>query len=139
MSRYGRRCAGCVYLRRRCCQDCPLAPYFPPDNPQRFESVHKIFGTSNITKLLLEVPEELRGKAADCMSFEAEARVRDLVYGCPGMIYQLQMEIQKVRWELDNLKRMIALLSVQQHQQEMTVDDIDFGANNFGFEDDWLP
>ncbi|CAN1257617.1 LOB domain-containing protein 1 [Linum perenne] len=131
------RCAGCVYLRRRCVQDCLLAPYFPPDNPQRFESVHKIFGTSNITRLLLGVPEEFRGMAADCMSFEADARVRDPVYGCTRMIYQLQKEILMMRLELGNLNMMIALLSAQhqQHQQEMTVDDIDFEANNFGFED----
>ena len=46
------KCAACKSLRRRCPKDCVLAPYFPPTNPQRFACVHKIFGASNITKML---------------------------------------------------------------------------------------
>ncbi|PPR83351.1 hypothetical protein GOBAR_AA37359 [Gossypium barbadense] len=51
------RCAACRYLRRRCTQDCILSPYFPSNNPQRFASVHRIYGASNVTKLLQFKPD----------------------------------------------------------------------------------
>ncbi|THU55255.1 hypothetical protein C4D60_Mb11t04640 [Musa balbisiana] len=50
------RCAACRYLRRRCCEDCALAPYFPSANPQRFACVHRIFGASNVARML-QIPE----------------------------------------------------------------------------------
>lgn len=46
------RCAACKYLRRRCPKDCIFSPYFPPNNPHRFASVHRIFGASNVGKML---------------------------------------------------------------------------------------
>ncbi|CAL1374456.1 unnamed protein product [Linum trigynum] len=109
-----RRCAGCKYLRRRCPKDCLLAPYFPPNNPLRFESVHKIFGASNVAKLLQQVAEDRRAEAADCMVYEASSRVSNPVYGCAGMIYQLQEEIVKVQLEIQNVKGKIALHNAQQ-------------------------
>jgi hypothetical protein len=48
-------CAACKLLRRRCAQDCVFAPYFPADEPQKFASVHKVFGASNVNKML-QVP-----------------------------------------------------------------------------------
>lgn len=45
-------CAACKLLRRRCAQDCIFAPYFPADEPQKFANVHKVFGASNVSKLL---------------------------------------------------------------------------------------
>ncbi|CAH2078773.1 unnamed protein product, partial [Thlaspi arvense] len=47
-----KRCAACKYLRRRCLQDCIFSPYFPPNNPQKFEYIHKIYGASNVAKIL---------------------------------------------------------------------------------------
>ena len=46
------RCAVCKYFRRRCPSNCIFAPYFPPDNPQRFTCVRRIYGASNIGKML---------------------------------------------------------------------------------------
>nr|GMD67400.1 LOB domain-containing protein 4-like [Ipomoea batatas] len=45
-------CAACKLLRRRCAKDCVFAPYFPADEPHKFASVHKVFGASNVNKLL---------------------------------------------------------------------------------------
>ena len=45
-------CAACKLLRRRCAEDCVFAPYFPADEPQKFASVHKVFGASNVNKML---------------------------------------------------------------------------------------
>lgn len=46
------RCAACKHLRRRCPSDCIFAPYFPSNNPSRFAYVHKIYGASNVGKIL---------------------------------------------------------------------------------------
>lgn len=45
-------CAACKLLRRRCAHDCVFAPYFPADEPHKFGSVHKVFGASNVNKML---------------------------------------------------------------------------------------
>ncbi|KAK9063006.1 hypothetical protein SSX86_016876 [Deinandra increscens subsp. villosa] len=45
-------CAACKILRRRCVQKCVLAPYFPPTEPLKFTIAHRVFGASNIIKLL---------------------------------------------------------------------------------------
>ncbi|GAA0172092.1 hypothetical protein LIER_25988 [Lithospermum erythrorhizon] len=46
-------CAACKLLRRRCAQDCPFSPYFSPHEPHKFASVHKVFGASNVSKMLM--------------------------------------------------------------------------------------
>ena len=45
-------CAACKILRRRCVDKCILAPYFPPTHPLKFTIAHRVFGASNIIKLL---------------------------------------------------------------------------------------
>jgi hypothetical protein len=45
-------CAACKLLRRRCAAGCVFAPYFPPAEPHKFANVHKVFGASNVSKLL---------------------------------------------------------------------------------------
>ncbi|KAK7857905.1 lob domain-containing protein 24, partial [Quercus suber] len=102
----------------RCSKDCVLAPYFPPTNPQRFACVHKIFGASNITKMLEQLPLHSRAVAVDCMSFEASSRVRDLVYGSVGIISQLQEQIIKAESELVKTKSEIAFHNAQQQLQQ---------------------
>ena len=47
-----RRCAACKYLRRRCGHGCVLAPYFPASRPRRYANGHRVFGASNVARLL---------------------------------------------------------------------------------------
>lgn len=54
-------CAACKLLRRRCVQECPFSPYFSPHEPHKFASVHKVFGASNVSKMLM-VTERLNHK-----------------------------------------------------------------------------
>ncbi|CAM8906438.1 unnamed protein product [Rhodiola kirilowii] len=112
------RCAACKCLRRKCVMGCILAPYFPSTNPQRFASVHKVFGAANITKMLEQVPIHLRGQAADSMIFEAETRMKDPVYGSAGIISQLQQQIAHVQGEIMKIKGEIARHNAQQQQQQ---------------------
>ncbi|OWM81056.1 LOB domain-containing protein 4 [Punica granatum] len=93
-------CAACKLLRRRCAQDCVFAPYFPADDPQKFASVHRVFGASNVNKLLQELPEHQRSDAVSSMVYEANARVRDPVYGCVGAISSLQQQVDVLQNQL---------------------------------------
>ncbi|RRT46710.1 hypothetical protein B296_00054286 [Ensete ventricosum] len=45
-------CAACKILRRRCTVSCLLAPFFPPTEPLKFTTAHRVFGASNIIKIL---------------------------------------------------------------------------------------
>ncbi|KAK8648728.1 hypothetical protein V6N13_129471 [Hibiscus sabdariffa] len=93
-------CAACKLLRRRCAPDCIFAPYFPADEPQKFASVHKVFGASNVNKMLQELPEHNRSDAVSSMVYEANARVRDPVYGCVGAISSLQRQVDSLQNQL---------------------------------------
>eukprot|EP00249_Psilotum_nudum_P003141 c16461_g1_i1 orf=866-1567(-) len=96
----GSPCAACKFLRRKCTPECVFAPYFPPDHPQKFANVHKIFGASNVTKLLNELPVHQREDAVNSLAYEADARVKDPVYGCVGAISILQRQIIQLQKEL---------------------------------------
>ncbi|KAG2320585.1 hypothetical protein Bca52824_013798 [Brassica carinata] len=93
-------CAACKLLRRRCAQDCVFSPYFPADEPQKFANVHRVFGASNVNKMLQELPIHQRGDAVSSMVYEANARVRDPVYGCVGAISSLQQQIDLLQGQL---------------------------------------
>ncbi|CAN6320397.1 unnamed protein product [Urochloa humidicola] len=93
-------CAACKILRRRCADGCVLAPYFPPAEPSKFTTAHRVFGASNIIKLLQELPEASRADAVSSMVYEAEARLRDPVYGCAGAVCRLQRQANELKVQL---------------------------------------
>ncbi|KAJ0962531.1 hypothetical protein J5N97_027653 [Dioscorea zingiberensis] len=95
-------CAACKFLRRKCMPGCIFAPYFPPEEPQKFANVHKIFGASNVTKILNELLPHQREDAVNSLAYEAEARMKDPVYGCVGAISVLQSQVQRLQKELDS-------------------------------------
>lgn len=121
-------CAACKLLRRRCAQECPFSPYFSPHEPQKFASVHKVFGASNVSKMLMvrryhqfifflkkkrsyvyliiiqEVPESQRADTANSLVYEANVRLRDPVYGCMGAISSLQQQVQALQAELNVIR-----------------------------------
>lgn len=90
----GGPCGACKFLRRKCVAGCIFAPYFDPEQgAARFAAVHKVFGASNVSKLLARVPEHRRLDAVATVCFEAQARVRDPVYGCVSHIFALQQQV----------------------------------------------
>ncbi|CAN4079204.1 unnamed protein product [Withania somnifera] len=97
-------CAACKFLRRKCLPGCIFAPYFPPEEPQKFSNVHKIFGASNVSKLLNEIQPQQREDAVNSLAYEAEARMKDPVYGCVGAISVLQRQVIRLQKELDATK-----------------------------------
>ncbi|GMH11428.1 hypothetical protein Nepgr_013269 [Nepenthes gracilis] len=97
-------CAACKFLRRKCQPECVFAPYFPPDQPQKFANVHKVFGASNVTKLLNELHPHQREDAVNSLAYEAEMRLRDPVYGCVGVISLLQHQLRQLQIDLSCAK-----------------------------------
>ncbi|CAN1172943.1 LOB domain-containing protein 21 [Linum perenne] len=93
-------CAACKFLKRRCTSNCIFAPYFRSDEPKKFAKVHKVFGASNVSKILTEVPEEQREDTVNSLAYEAEARLMDPVYGCIGAIAMLQRKMVELQIDL---------------------------------------
>ncbi|XP_047043037.1 LOB domain-containing protein 1-like [Lolium rigidum] len=110
-------CAACKILRRRCVDRCVLAPYFPPTDPHKFATAHRVFGASNIIKLLQELPEEHRADAVSSMVYEAAARVRDPVYGSAGAICQLQRQVDGLKAQLARAQAELA--AVRAHHAQL--------------------
>lgn len=108
MSSSSSPCAACKFLRRKCTQGCVFAPYFPPDQPHKFAHVHRVFGASNVAKLLNELPASQREDAVNSLAYEAEARLRDPVYGCVRYISLLQTRLKEVQLDLYNAKKELA-------------------------------
>ncbi|CAI0411655.1 unnamed protein product [Linum tenue] len=107
-------CAACKILRRRCVDKCVLAPYFPPTDPLKFTIAHRVFGASNIIKFLQELPEAQRADAVSSMVYEANARIRDPVYGCAGAICQLQKQIGDLQAQLAKAQAEVVSMQTQQ-------------------------
>uniref|UniRef100_A0A0C9RGJ0 TSA: Wollemia nobilis Ref_Wollemi_Transcript_26994_878 transcribed RNA sequence n=1 Tax=Wollemia nobilis TaxID=56998 RepID=A0A0C9RGJ0_9CONI len=108
-------CAACKLLRRRCVRDkCVLAPYFPPDDPQKFVTAHRVFGACNIIKILQDLPMERRADAVSSMVYEASARLRDPVYGCAGAICQLQNQIFSLKSQVATAQAELFNMRLQQ-------------------------
>ena len=59
----------------------------------RFANVHRVFGASNVGKLLQELPPPSREDAVNSLSYEADARINDPVYGCVGALFALQQQV----------------------------------------------
>jgi hypothetical protein len=81
-------------LRRKCVAGCIFAPYFDSEQgAAHFAAVHKVFGASNVSKLLLHIPAHKRPDAVLTVCFEAQARLKDPVYGCVAHIFALQQQV----------------------------------------------
>ncbi|KAL9379390.1 hypothetical protein Peur_027872 [Populus x canadensis] len=94
-------CGACKFLRRKCISGCIFAPHFGSDQgAARFAAVHKVFGASNVSKLLLHIPLNRRHEAIVTISYEAQARLSDPVYGCVSTILALQQQVASLQAEL---------------------------------------
>nr|CAB3452893.1 unnamed protein product [Digitaria exilis] len=76
MTGFGSPCGACKFLRRKCVKGCVFAPYFSHDQgAAHYAAIHKVFGASNASKLLMHLPEGARSEAAVTISYEAQARL----------------------------------------------------------------
>ncbi|PKA61131.1 LOB domain-containing protein 30 [Apostasia shenzhenica] len=89
----GGPCGACKFLRRKCVSGCIFAPYFDSEQgAAHFAAVHKVFGASNVSKLLRNIPAHKRLDAVVTICYEAQSRLRDPVYGCVAHIFALQQQ-----------------------------------------------
>ncbi|GLJ41497.1 hypothetical protein SUGI_0859040 [Cryptomeria japonica] len=99
----GGPCGACKFLRRKCVEGCVFAPYFSTEEvgAAHFAAIHKIFGASNFSKLLHNIPsDQERFDAVVSISYEAQARLQDPVYGCVSHISALQQQVAHLQGEL---------------------------------------
>ncbi|GAA0171638.1 hypothetical protein LIER_25622 [Lithospermum erythrorhizon] len=105
----GGPCGACKFLRRKCLIGCIFAPYFDPEQgTTHFAAVHKVFGASNVSKMLMNVQPHKRVDAVVTLCYEALARVRDPVYGCVGHLFALQQQVVNLQAELANTQARLA-------------------------------
>ncbi|KAL0285504.1 UNVERIFIED_CONTAM: LOB domain-containing protein 27 [Sesamum angustifolium] len=113
-------CAACKYQRRKCSPTCPLAPYFPANQPKMFQNVHRLFGVSNITKTLNSLKtKDQKEDAMKSIIYEAEMRERFPVYGCSVIICQLRLQLQ---YALEEHRYVYAHLAACREQMNKQVD-----------------
>ncbi|KAL5571971.1 hypothetical protein UlMin_021568 [Ulmus minor] len=107
----GGPCGACKFLRRKCVKGCIFAPYFDSDQgTAHFAAVHKVFGASNASKLLLRIPPNKRLDAVVTLCYEALARVRDPVYGCVSHIFALNQQVVNLQAELAYVQARLSTL-----------------------------
>ncbi|CAN6444202.1 unnamed protein product [Victoria cruziana] len=91
-------CAACKHQRRKCTPDCPLAPFFPAEKTSIFLAVQKVFGVSNVVKMIRELDTyEKRRLAVDSLCWEAQWRIMDPVEGCFGEVKRLKAELRAIK------------------------------------------
>ncbi|KAL8062522.1 hypothetical protein ABFX02_02G153000 [Erythranthe guttata] len=109
----GGPCGACKFLRRKCVAGCIFAPYFDSEQgAAHFAAVHKVFGASNVSKLLLHIPPHKRLDAVVTICYEAQARLRDPIYGCVAHIFALQQQVVNLQAELSYLQAHLATLEL---------------------------
>ncbi|KAL6838482.1 hypothetical protein ACP4OV_031727 [Aristida adscensionis] len=84
MTGLGSPCGACKFLRRKCLKVC--------------------IGASNVSKLLMRLPVDDRSEAAVTISYEAQARLQDPVYGCVAHIFALHQQVVTLQAQLESLK-----------------------------------
>ncbi|XVF12012.1 hypothetical protein REPUB_Repub08aG0077900 [Reevesia pubescens] len=110
-------CAACRYQRRKCVPECRLAPYFPADQTKIFQNAHKLFGVSNIVKILKSLDPSQHSEAMRSIKYQANVRDRFPVYGCLGIIRQLYYQIQLLEEEYHAVLAQLEMYR-QHHQQQ---------------------
>ncbi|KAK4838494.1 hypothetical protein QYF36_014173 [Acer negundo] len=63
-----------------------------------------------------QLPIEVRPEAADSITFEAQCRIQDPIYGCVGLLYFLQQQIHIVESQVAKAQAEISVFNSQSHQ-----------------------
>ncbi|CAL0325393.1 unnamed protein product [Lupinus luteus] len=111
-------CAACKYQRRKCTSECLLAPYFPADQPKIFLNVHKLFGVSNIVKILKIIEPNQKKIAMDSIIIQSNYRNKYPVHGCCEEICRLQYQIL---WAEEELQAVYQQLETCRQQQQASM------------------
>ncbi|KAJ6882111.1 hypothetical protein NC651_028658 [Populus alba x Populus x berolinensis] len=110
-------CASCKYQRRKCSSECPLAPYFPSEQPKMFQNAHKLFGVRKILRILENLDYLQKEEAMRSIIYQANIRDRFPVHGCLGIICQLHFQIRQVEEELRAVYAHLEMYRQHHHHQ----------------------
>lgn len=133
-------CAACKYQRRKCSPECPLAPYFPPDQPKQFLNVHRLYGVSNTLRILKQVDPSKKNDAMKSIVYEADAWEKDPVHGCFGVISFLQSQVEMLREELQFVRNQLHILQQQQiaYFNQQQLQSLTCGVSNMTNSAPWM-
>ncbi|GLJ33786.1 hypothetical protein SUGI_0679070 [Cryptomeria japonica] len=93
-------CAACTHQRKKCSEECILAPHFPSHDPEKFAIVESVFEIDYIIKLLQGLETNQRDEAVNTLVYEASARMKDPIQGCASVVQELKHRIAKLESEL---------------------------------------
>lgn len=116
-------CAACKHQRKKCSVNCILAPYFPASRNREFQAVHKIFGVSNITKLVKNARDDDRRRVVESLVWEAFCRQRDPILGPYGEYRKVYDEYKKLLQEFKVPKDDGQMLHLPSSQELKSVQD----------------
>ncbi|KAF1861619.1 hypothetical protein Lal_00026007 [Lupinus albus] len=134
-------CAACRHQRRKCKEDCVLAPYFPMEKTQQYLAVHKVFGFSNMTKMLSKLVEQERKEAVESFQWEAMMWQQDPVHGPLGAYKKLcdmnrflltQQAIQSFDSNLIKTHDLSGFNNGDSNEPQTIAVSNNWGLNNFG-------
>ncbi|XP_078440189.1 LOB domain-containing protein 16-like [Wolffia australiana] len=115
----GSPCGACKFLRRKCVPECVFAPYFvAEDSPAVFAAIHRVFGASNVSKLLRRIPPSDRRDAVVGVAFEAQARIADPVYGCVAHVFALQQQVASLQAQVMQERARMGIAMADHQRQE---------------------
>ncbi|KAI3757944.1 hypothetical protein L6452_05488 [Arctium lappa] len=123
-------CGACKFLRRKCTNECVFTPYFCySQGAHHFAAVHKVFGASNVSKLLMKLPLQNRSEAAISIAYEALARMEDPIYGCVAQILALEQQVAILQEEIEQLTNYLAYVpfGLQNYESFQEIGDLNAG------------
>lgn len=114
-------CASCKHQRKKCEETCELAPFFPASRYREFQNAHKLFGISNIQKIINSVDPSQRKEAAESILIEGNIRSNDPVHGCLGVVRNLKSQIEYYEKELGAVNQQLPFFrdKEKQHQHQL--------------------
>ncbi|KAK4264249.1 hypothetical protein QN277_025456 [Acacia crassicarpa] len=132
-------CAACKYQRRKCTSECLLAPYFPAEQPKVFQNVHKLFGVSNIKKMLKKLDLNQKKIAMDSIICQANIREKYPVHGCCEEISRLHYQIWRMEEERQAVHQQLEIFKqYYQHHHHQLPEQLELGitpcSNNNGLQ-----
>ncbi|KAK1393339.1 LOB domain-containing protein [Heracleum sosnowskyi] len=120
-------CASCRHQRKKCTENCVLAPYFPLNKNKEFQAVHKLFGVSNVTKILSGLDVRDRRRAVDSLIWEASCRQNDPILGSFGEFSRVFEELQ---WYKDQFRNNFQTVAPRNNNNNNHHHNVSFLNNN---------
>ncbi|KAF3439611.1 hypothetical protein FNV43_RR17889 [Rhamnella rubrinervis] len=117
-------CASCKHQRKKCHEGCELAPYFPASRYGEFTNAQRLYGVSNIQKMMASVEPHKRHDTAESILMEGNARRSDPVNGSLSITRNLQSQILFYQNQLTLVNQQLAFFRHQRrHCQQQNLQD----------------